>query len=259
MIFLRNNVPIDCGFLLENEDLPARLHQSLDKIPPKADVPQTLVNEKAMRRWLKKAGGDPGAQASENQPTASTNERRKKQKLDVQGDAQSKIKATEEKHHVVKVTPTIPQPQPNMNPPAVQKQLGAHMPLGSQIPSSSLPPSMFDKWWALFNNFEGPEAGEIPLIPSLCLSSLAAASTLKYSISVLFLLRAPSSSALRAPSRPFSLLFAPICVCSASVSCSVFVCAASVLRLAPSALAPSASIHAMLRLSCGRSASRLRL
>ncbi|KAJ1419373.1 hypothetical protein SESBI_15122 [Sesbania bispinosa] len=55
--FLRNNAPIDCGYLLENEDLPARLRQTLDKMPPKADVPRTLVNEKAMRRWLKKAGG----------------------------------------------------------------------------------------------------------------------------------------------------------------------------------------------------------
>ncbi|KAJ1390493.1 hypothetical protein SESBI_37394 [Sesbania bispinosa] len=37
-----------------------------DKMPPKADVPRTLVNEKATRRWLKKAGGDPGGQGSEN-------------------------------------------------------------------------------------------------------------------------------------------------------------------------------------------------
>ncbi|KAJ1405791.1 hypothetical protein SESBI_25554 [Sesbania bispinosa] len=76
--FLRNQAPLDCGFLLENEDLPARLRQSLDKMPPKEDVPRVLVNEKSIRRWLKKAGGDPGAQGSENQPPASTNERRKK-------------------------------------------------------------------------------------------------------------------------------------------------------------------------------------
>ncbi|KAJ1403216.1 hypothetical protein SESBI_27491 [Sesbania bispinosa] len=54
-------------------------------MPPKADVPRVLVNEKSMRHWLKKAGGDPGAQSSEKQPAVSTNERRKKQKLDVQG------------------------------------------------------------------------------------------------------------------------------------------------------------------------------
>ncbi|KAJ1399215.1 hypothetical protein SESBI_30492 [Sesbania bispinosa] len=159
--FLRNSAPIDCGFLLENEDLPARLRQSLDKMPPKVDVPRTLVNEKAMRRWLKKAGGDPGAQASESKPASSTNERRKKQKLDVQGDAQSKMKSTEEKQPVVQVTPPIPQPQTSINPSASQTQLGAHAPSGSQLPSSSLPSSVVKKWWALFNNFEGLEGSEV--------------------------------------------------------------------------------------------------
>ncbi|KAJ1385325.1 hypothetical protein SESBI_41747 [Sesbania bispinosa] len=78
--FLRNQTPIDCGFLLENEDLPARLRQSLDKMPPKAEVPWVLVDEKAMRRWLKKVRGDPGFQPSENQLAVSTTERRKKKK-----------------------------------------------------------------------------------------------------------------------------------------------------------------------------------
>ncbi|KAJ1422320.1 hypothetical protein SESBI_13145 [Sesbania bispinosa] len=80
--FLQNCAPFDCGFLLENEDIPARLRQIIDKMPPKADVPRVLINEKAMRRWLKKAGGDSGAQTSGGNPTSSTNERRKKQKLD---------------------------------------------------------------------------------------------------------------------------------------------------------------------------------
>ncbi|KAJ1423159.1 hypothetical protein SESBI_12601 [Sesbania bispinosa] len=80
--FLRNQAPIDCGFLLENEDLPARLRQSLDKMPPKTLVPQVITNEKALRRWLKKVGVDPNAPNSEIQATAPGNERRKKQKLD---------------------------------------------------------------------------------------------------------------------------------------------------------------------------------
>ncbi|KAJ1392663.1 hypothetical protein SESBI_35620 [Sesbania bispinosa] len=62
-------------------------------MPLKADVPRVLVNEKCMRRWLKKAGGDPGAQSSENQPTVSTNERRKKQKLDVHGPEGGEVKS----------------------------------------------------------------------------------------------------------------------------------------------------------------------
>ncbi|KAJ1404468.1 hypothetical protein SESBI_26568 [Sesbania bispinosa] len=61
-------------------------------MPPKVDVPQNLVDEKAMRRWLKKAGGDPGVQGSEGKPTSSTTKRRKKQNLDAHGDAQSKMK-----------------------------------------------------------------------------------------------------------------------------------------------------------------------
>ncbi|KAJ1440115.1 putative Zn-dependent peptidase [Sesbania bispinosa] len=109
-------------------------------MPPKADVPRVLVNEKAMRRWLKKAGGDPGAQGSENQPAASNNERRKKLKLDTQGDAQSVKKVANEEQTIVKVIPTtLPQPQPSMNPPTVQKQVGAHMSSGTQAPSSSVP------------------------------------------------------------------------------------------------------------------------
>ncbi|KAJ1409045.1 hypothetical protein SESBI_23069 [Sesbania bispinosa] len=154
--FLRNSAPIDCGFLLENEDLPDRLRQILDKMPPKADVPRTPVNEKAMRRWLKKAGGDPGGQGSENlanQPANSTTERRKKQKLDVLGDAQSKQNATN-KEQLAKATLTAPQFQPNTNPSTVVKQAGAHASSRAHGPSYSLPP-LGDKWWTLFNNFEG--------------------------------------------------------------------------------------------------------
>ncbi|KAJ1443669.1 hypothetical protein SESBI_00263 [Sesbania bispinosa] len=160
--FLRNSAPIDCGFLLENEKLPDRLHQILDKMPPKADVPRTLVNKKAMRRWLKKVGGDPGGQGSENlvnQPANSTTERRKKQKLDVLGDAQSKQNATNEEQPA-KATITAPQFQENTNPSTIVKQAGAHASSGVHGPSSSLSP-LGDKWWTLFNNFEGPEGGEV--------------------------------------------------------------------------------------------------
>ncbi|KAJ1430756.1 hypothetical protein SESBI_07586 [Sesbania bispinosa] len=88
--FLRNQAPINCGFLLENEDLPDRLRQSLDKMPPKADVPRVSIN-----------------------------------------------------------------------PLTAQKQAGAHASSGAQGPSSSLLPPLADKWWTLFNNFEGPEGGEV--------------------------------------------------------------------------------------------------
>ncbi|KAJ1431300.1 glycosyl hydrolase [Sesbania bispinosa] len=91
--FLRNQAPIDCGFLLENEDLPSRLRQSLDKMPPKTSVPQVITNEKALRRWLKKVGVDPSAPNSEIQTTVPANERRKKQKLDTsRGNQQQQTK-----------------------------------------------------------------------------------------------------------------------------------------------------------------------
>ncbi|KAJ1415524.1 hypothetical protein SESBI_17951 [Sesbania bispinosa] len=69
-----------------------------DKMPPKANIPRTLVNEKAMRRWLKEAGGEPDGQnagGDANRPAVSTSERRKKQKLDVLGEHQSKPTTTE--------------------------------------------------------------------------------------------------------------------------------------------------------------------
>ncbi|KAJ1424588.1 hypothetical protein SESBI_11541 [Sesbania bispinosa] len=132
----------------------------VDKMPPKADVPRVLVNEKSMRRWLKKAGGDLGAQSFENQSAVSTNERRKKQKLDVHGDTQSKKNVANEEQPV-KVTPTACQPQASINPHTAKKQAGAHASLGAQGPSSSLLPPLADKWWTLFNNFEGPEDGQV--------------------------------------------------------------------------------------------------
>ncbi|KAJ1438216.1 hypothetical protein SESBI_03113 [Sesbania bispinosa] len=131
-------------------------------MPPKAEVPRVLVDEKAMRRWLKKAGGDPGFQPNENQPAVSTTERRKKQKLDTQGDSQSKIKPTEEKQIAVRTTLSVPDPQSAANPSFVQKQTGATtQPSTQPSASASLPPLLNDKWWALFNNFEGPDGGEV--------------------------------------------------------------------------------------------------
>ncbi|KAJ1440646.1 hypothetical protein SESBI_01712 [Sesbania bispinosa] len=121
-------------------------------MPPKADVPRTLVNEKAMRRWLKKAGGDPSAQASGGNPTSSTNERRKKQKLDVRGDAQSMMKPADEKQPEVKEMPTSNQQRPNTS---------THVPHAPNPASSTIPPALTDKWWALFNNFEGPEGSDV--------------------------------------------------------------------------------------------------
>ncbi|KAJ1442209.1 hypothetical protein SESBI_01025 [Sesbania bispinosa] len=60
-------------------------------MPPKATVPKVITNEKALRRWLKKAGVDPSAPSSENQTAAPANERRKKQKLDTPRDNQQQM------------------------------------------------------------------------------------------------------------------------------------------------------------------------
>ncbi|KAJ1405739.1 hypothetical protein SESBI_25652 [Sesbania bispinosa] len=163
--FLRNSAPLDCGFLLENEDLPDRLRQILDKMPPKATVPRTLVNEKAMRRWLKEAGGEPDGQGagatSHPQPDVSISERRKKQRLDTQGEQQSKMK-TKQDDPTTTTIPNQPTQQPATNPNPVLTQTGAHPSSGAQgqTSSSSLPP-LGDKWWTLFNNFEGPEGSAV--------------------------------------------------------------------------------------------------
>ncbi|KAJ1400860.1 hypothetical protein SESBI_29159 [Sesbania bispinosa] len=163
--FLRNSAPLDCGFLLENEDLPDRLRQILDKMPPKATVPRTLVNEKAMRRWLKEAGGEPDGQGagatSHPQADVSTSERRKKQRLDAQGEQQSKLK-TKQDDPTTTAIPNQSTQQPITKPNPVLTQTGAHPSSGAQgqTSSSSLPP-LGDKWWTLFNNFEGPEGSAV--------------------------------------------------------------------------------------------------
>ncbi|KAJ1379585.1 hypothetical protein SESBI_46751 [Sesbania bispinosa] len=85
-------------------------------MPPKTEVPRVLVDEKATRRW------------------------RKKQKLDTQGDGQSKIKPTEEKQTAVKTTSSVPDPQSAVNPSFVQKQTGATtQPSTQPSASASLP------------------------------------------------------------------------------------------------------------------------
>ncbi|KAJ1417831.1 putative kinesin-like protein KIF9 [Sesbania bispinosa] len=162
--FLRNNAPLDCGFLLENEDLPDRLRQILDKMPPKATVPRTVVNEKAMRCWLKEAGGEPDGQntgGNVNQPAVSINERRKKQKLDIQGENQSKPTTTEA-GPTKTVVQNVPPQQPTTKTTSIPTQTGTHTSSGAQgqADSSSLPP-LGDKWWTLFNNFEGAEGSEV--------------------------------------------------------------------------------------------------
>ncbi|KAJ1418373.1 hypothetical protein SESBI_15873 [Sesbania bispinosa] len=83
-------------------------------------------------RKLKKAGKDPGAQGLEQQPGASHNKRRKKQKLDTQSEAQSVKKVANEEPTMVKVTPTsLPQSQPSTNTSNVQKQTGTHIDVSS--------------------------------------------------------------------------------------------------------------------------------
>ncbi|KAJ1415547.1 heme oxygenase-like [Sesbania bispinosa] len=137
--FLRNSAPLDCGFLLENEDLPDRLRQKLDKMPPKANVPRTLVNEKAMRRWLKEAGGEPDGQGR-NLVHAEDCSR---------GPTKTAVQ-------------NVPPQQPTSKPTPTLTKAGAHTSSGTQgqAASSSLPP-LADKWWTLFNNFEGPEGSKV--------------------------------------------------------------------------------------------------
>ncbi|KAJ1398526.1 hypothetical protein SESBI_31004 [Sesbania bispinosa] len=146
---------------------PWNLGGYLDKMPPKANVPRTLVNEKAMRRWLKEAGGEPDGQnagGDANRPTVSTSERRKKQKLNVLGEHQSKPTTTE----VGPVKPpvqNIPPQQPTPRAISIPTPTGTHASLGTQGQAgSSTLPSLGDKWWTLFNNFEGAEGSEVTSI-----------------------------------------------------------------------------------------------
>ncbi|KAJ1376752.1 PPM-type phosphatase domain [Sesbania bispinosa] len=182
--FLQNQAPIDCGFLLENEDLPARLRQSLDKMPPKTSVPQVITNEKALRRWLKKVGVDPNAPGSENQTTASANERRKKQKLDTPRDNQQQRTETKAMGTNLDVPPakttegegltsdrsmpsSASHPQGNRPSPKpqtcgyTQNQTPVHT---SSEPQGSMTSIPADKWWYLFNNFQGAEGSDITSI-----------------------------------------------------------------------------------------------
>ncbi|KAJ1437304.1 hypothetical protein SESBI_03631 [Sesbania bispinosa] len=59
-------------------------------------------------------------------------------------------------------TQNVPPPRPTPNPSPTLNQTGAHTSSGTQgqAASSSLPP-LGDKWWTLFNNFEGPEGSEV--------------------------------------------------------------------------------------------------
>ncbi|KAJ1430692.1 hypothetical protein SESBI_07517 [Sesbania bispinosa] len=165
--FLRNQAPIDCGFLLENEDLPARLRQSLDKMPPKATVPQVITNEKALRRWLKKAGVDPSAPTSEMQTAIPTNERMKKQKFDASiGNQQMETaggatptKVTEDVRSACQQTIPPPSDASAGNRPPPQPQSG-----GSSSGVANLTSIPADKWWCLFNNFQGAEGSDVSSI-----------------------------------------------------------------------------------------------
>ncbi|KAJ1384315.1 hypothetical protein SESBI_42662 [Sesbania bispinosa] len=148
--FLRNKAPIHCGFLLENEDLPARLRQSL-----------------ALRRWLKKAGVDPSAPTSDMQTAIPTNERRKKQKLDASiGNQQMQTaggatptKATEDVRSASQQTIPPPSNASAGNRPPPQPQSGES---SSGVANQTSIPA--DKWWCLFNNFQGAKGSDVSSI-----------------------------------------------------------------------------------------------
>ncbi|KAJ1428969.1 hypothetical protein SESBI_08690 [Sesbania bispinosa] len=115
--FLRNSAPLDCGFLLENEDLSDRLRQ--------------ILGHEAL---AKEAGREPdgqGAGGNANQPAVSTSERRKKQKLDGQGETQSMPKTTQEGPTKMAIQ-NVPPQQPTPKPTPTSTQAGAHTSSGTQ-------------------------------------------------------------------------------------------------------------------------------
>ncbi|KAJ1382088.1 hypothetical protein SESBI_44551 [Sesbania bispinosa] len=155
-------------------------------MPPKTSVPQVITNEKALRRWLKKAGVDPNAPNSEIQATAPANERRKKQKLDTSrgnqqqqtetvGDAMGTnldippAKTTEGEgltsDHSMPSSANHPQGgRPPPQPQAcgnTQTQTSGHT---SSEPQGSITSIPADRWWCLFNNFKGAEGRDITSI-----------------------------------------------------------------------------------------------
>ncbi|KAJ1421317.1 hypothetical protein SESBI_13750 [Sesbania bispinosa] len=158
--FLRNQAPIDCGFLLENEDLPARLRQSLDKMPPKTSVPQVITNEKALRHCLKKVGVDPSAPNSEIQTTVPANERRKKQKLDTSRGNQQQQTETVGDAMGSNLDGSRPPPKPQAYR-NTQTQTSGHT---SSEPQGSITSIPADRWWCLFNNFRGTKGSDITSI-----------------------------------------------------------------------------------------------
>ncbi|KAJ1402240.1 hypothetical protein SESBI_28135 [Sesbania bispinosa] len=140
-------------------------------MPPKATVPQVITNEKALRRWLKKAGVDPSAPGSENQTAAPANERRKKQKLDTSRDNQQQMDTVGDAMETHLDTPPVkmttsegltteqaipssagkpqgsrppPHPQTGVNPTSTQNQTSVHTSSGTQGAEGSDITSIFD-------------------------------------------------------------------------------------------------------------------
>ncbi|KAJ1437529.1 hypothetical protein SESBI_03521 [Sesbania bispinosa] len=129
-------------------------------MPPKATVPQVITNEKALRRWLKKAGVDPSAPTSDMQTAIPTNERRKKQKLDASisnhqmetAGGATPTKATEDVRSASQQTIPPPSDASAGNRPPPQPQSGGS---SSGVANQTSIPA--NKWWCLFDNFQGSE------------------------------------------------------------------------------------------------------
>ncbi|KAJ1396745.1 hypothetical protein SESBI_32349 [Sesbania bispinosa] len=117
--WLREQKPIDCSTLLENEDNPAELQALLGSMPPKSQITKTMDEVamiKALRAREKKGdGGNPSSQC-------------KKQKVDDGGNPGGA----------------------NLKPPPS----GSTQNITSNAPPNPVPGSS-EKWWTLFNDFEG--------------------------------------------------------------------------------------------------------
>ncbi|KAJ1433258.1 hypothetical protein SESBI_06201 [Sesbania bispinosa] len=159
--FLRNQAPIDCGFLLENEDLPARLRQSLEWI-------QVLPVPRIKLLFLPTKGG------KKKLDTPRDNQ----QQMDIVGDAmETHLDAPPAKMTTSEVLTTDqgipssagkpqgsrppPHPQTGVNPTSTQNQTSVHTSSGTQGSITSI---LADKWWCLFNNFKGAEGSDVTSI-----------------------------------------------------------------------------------------------
>ncbi|KAJ1389760.1 hypothetical protein SESBI_38016 [Sesbania bispinosa] len=190
--FLRNQAPIDCGFLLgmKISQLGYQLIPLFvaDKMPSKANVPQAITNDKTLKRLLKKEGVDPSAPGSKMQTVVPTHERRKKQKLDTSSGNQQQMETvgdvmvTHPDGSPTKTTKSVgltseqsvpsSTDAPQGSRPPLHPQTGgnsAGMPNQTSVPTSSGTQSSIttipaDKLWCLFNNFTGSEGSDVTSI-----------------------------------------------------------------------------------------------